>query len=155
MNRAIAIIPNEEILNVPLFYRDVQDTEFHAMKVQEFSDKYHLGITFENLGLEAEYYGGIVWQKRLVSLGHAIVCHGDPVVVYLPNVLSENQYQWFLDYKNFFLKHRKNLSYMVVGNREEIIESEDVFSKNNTFKLLYKAIVNYRGGGYINVKGRK
>ena len=31
--RAVAIISNEEILDVPLFYRDVHDTEFHAMKV--------------------------------------------------------------------------------------------------------------------------
>ena len=43
------------------------------MKVQEFSDKYHLGITFESLGVEEDYYGGILWQTKLTSLGHAIV----------------------------------------------------------------------------------
>ena len=152
--RAVAIISNEEILDVPLFYRDVHDTEFHAMKVQEFCDKYHLGVTFKSLGIEDGYYGGVIWQTKLASLGHTVICHGDPTIVYLPNYLSENQYAWFLKYKDYFKKQRKNLSYVVIDSALKIIESDDTYSKNNTFSFLYHAIENCRGGGYINVKGR-
>lgn len=149
MNRAIAIISNEEILEAPPFYRDIPDNGFHAMEIENFSKKYNLGITAESLGIEAGDYSGITWQKALVSLGHLVVCHGEPVVVYIPSALSFNQYEWFQSYKLFFKKNRKNLSYMVIGNQGEIVEKDDIYSNNNTFYFMYKAIETCRGGGGI------
>ena len=94
----------------------------------------------------------IIWQTKLASLGHAIVCHGDPTIVYLPDYLSKNQYAWFLNYKEYFKKQRKNLSYMVVEPTLKIKESDDIYSKNNTFSFLYHAIENCRGGGIVMPK---
>lgn len=91
MNRAVAIIPNETILNVDPIVRDVKDNEYHGMKIEDFSRLYHLGITYESLGIEPNFYGGMVWQIALVSLGHAVVCFGLPVVVYISRVVSEGQ----------------------------------------------------------------
>lgn len=43
---------------------------------------------------------------------------------------------------------------MVIGNEEEIIEKDDVYSTNNTFQFMYSAVDSCRGRGYLNARGK-
>lgn len=153
MNRAIAIISDERVLDVPPFIRDIPDDKYHAMEIENFSKKYNLGITAESLGMESGDYSGITWQKRITSMGFLVVCFGEPIIAYIPTLLSLRQHTWLQDYKSFFFKNKKKLSYMVIGNEEEIIEKDDVYSANNSFQFMYSA-VDSCWGGYLNARGK-
>lgn len=140
MNRAIAIIPNEMLLNASPVIKDVRDDEYHGMKIEDFSNFYNLGITSESLGIEKNFYGGMVWQVALTSLGHAVVCFGFPMVVYLPKKFSSGQKKWFLDYKTFFNKHKKTLSIVQVDEFENVLVKYGTEVEIDKFKILYSLI---------------
>ena len=147
MKRATMVIPNENILDVPFYCKDINEGEFHGLGVKIFSNQYKLGITATSLGLEEEEYPGYVWQMRLTSLGHAVVCVGDcePLMVFLPNKISENQYHWFQEQQSFFLKNRKYLQYLVIDNNENILEQTHSNTLEQAFTLMYAALAIYRG----------
>lgn len=42
--REMIIVPNEDIINVPIYERKLSLNEPHGLAVEEFSNKYHLGI---------------------------------------------------------------------------------------------------------------
>lgn len=149
MNRAIAIISDERVLDIPPFIRDIPDDKYHTMEIENFSMKHNLGITAESLGMQPGDYSGITWQKRITSRGYLVICFGDPIIAYIPVMLSLGQYNWLQDYKSFFFKNKKKLSYMVIGNEEEIIEKDDVYSANNSFQFMYSAVDSCRGRGIL------
>lgn len=151
MKRATIIIPNENLLNAPPYYKDIHEDEFHGLGVKIFSNRYHLGITATSLGLEEEEYPGYVWQTRLCSLGHAVVCLGDcePLVSFIPNVISENQYLWFVKNQNIFLTRKENSRYMIIDKSEKILEQNHHNTKEDAIQLMYNAIEKCRGRGIL------
>ena len=46
------IVPNEDIINVPIYERKLSLNEPRGLAVEEFSNKYHLGINNNSLGLQ-------------------------------------------------------------------------------------------------------
>lgn len=50
--REMIIVPNEDIINVPIYERKLSLNEPHGLAVEEFSNKYHLGINNNSLGLQ-------------------------------------------------------------------------------------------------------
>ncbi len=141
------IIPNENILDVPVFSEKVGINEYHSQKIKEFSDRYNLGLTFENVGIEADKYYGSYWDQALVALGHIVISieindYNGYIVIYLPTNISEKQYQWFKDHKNFFIQRRKLICFGVVNEDRDIIASYDY--ANNTLKKLYAYLKEHR-----------
>lgn len=143
MKRAILIIPNQDILNAEFYCKDLLEDEFHGLGVEIFSKMYNLGITYDSLGLKKGEYPGYIWQAKLTSLGHAIICAGDcePLVIYLPDNLSKSQLDWFNDYQFFFQKHKNKISYLVINKNEEVIENSDIYT-NNVLEQMYLVINN-------------
>lgn len=139
MNRESIIIPNNDLLNVPVVYRKINEDERHTLAIKEFSQANGLGLDFDG-------YYGYRWQQALASLGHAFITIEDTVVVFLPEVMSLNQIFWFNENKNFFVKVRNNMALQVVDSNGNVLLSEDFFTiqeneeANNVFKLMYKII---------------
>lgn len=94
----LIIIPNEEELAVPIFDKEVDETIRHGQRVKEFSDFHHLGLNFQNLGLEEGNYNGYTWCIAMCMLGHMCVQIDEDTVLYIPEFISNNQVKWFADY---------------------------------------------------------
>lgn len=89
MKKETIIIPNETILNVPIYNKPVET--FHAKNIKDFSDKYKLGLNFENVGLPDNEFYGIYWQTALIKLGQAIVTIEETTIAWLPEIISDEQ----------------------------------------------------------------
>ena len=152
MNRESIIIPNNDLLDVPVVYRKINEDERHTLAIKEFSDIHELGISFDG-------YYGYRWQQALVAFGHAFITIEDTVIVFLPEVMSLNQIKWFNENKNFFVKVRNNLAIQVIDSNGKVLLSEDSFTiqeneeVSNVFKLMYKYIK--RQANNLRVEGMK
>lgn len=143
MKPSIVILPNEEVLDVPLFSEELGRTSScHGESIKKFSDCYQLGITPESLGLPLGSYAGNRYQLALASLGHACICFDEEIWIFLPELLSKKQKEWFKDKKQFFKRHKKRLYYVVVNQERTIIEEMSYNSKGNHYKFLYTYIEN-------------
>lgn len=91
----LIIIPNEEELPVPIFDEEVDENIRHGKRVKEFSDNNHLGLNFQNLGLEEGNYNGYIWCVAMCSLGHMCVQIDEDTVIYIPHYISDNQVLWY------------------------------------------------------------
>lgn len=88
----VIIIPNYEILDVPIWFSVLRDDENHFQKVLQFSKMYNLGIKLED-GFPA---------MVLASLGHIVILidyFEKQTVVYLPENLSIEQGKILNNYK--------------------------------------------------------
>lgn len=142
MYRAVIVIPDENILNVGVYSKQLTDNEFHGAGVKYFSNRYKLGITAESLGLEDDEYPGYVWQSKLASMKHVLICISDCELstIYLPDRISNGQYNWFLDNKRLLNKRIENLSYMVVDSDENILEKGSSYNKPDVLFSLYECL---------------
>ena len=140
--RAIIIIPNENELNVGVYCKQLKENEFHGLGVKIFSNRNKLEITAESLGLEDDEYPGYVWQSCLASKGHAVICIGDcePIINYLPHIISDNQYKWFLDNQKLFTNRKEDLSYIVFDKEENILENGSIHNKTDVIISMYECL---------------
>lgn len=91
----LIIIPNEEELAVPIFDKEVDENIRHGQRIKEFSDDHHLGLNFQNIGLEEGNYNGFTWCFAMCSLGHMCVQIDEDTVIYIPDYISDNQILWY------------------------------------------------------------
>lgn len=136
MKKETIIIPNENILNVPIYNKPVEI--HHAKNIKDFSDKYQLGLTFENVGLKENEFYGTFWQIALAKLGHPTLTIEDTTIAYLPETISDRQMKWFLDNKEYFIKIRKKFDYQFI----DIPTDEDYYelSPNKEVKQFYQIL---------------
>lgn len=136
MKKETIIIPNENILNVPIFNKPVE--VHHAKNIKDFSDLYQLGLTFENVGLKENEFYGTFWQVALNKLGHAVITIEDTTICYLPETISDGQLKWFLGNREYFVKIRNKFDYQFV----DIPSDEEYYqlSANKKIKTFYRIL---------------
>ena len=93
MKRALIIISNENILDAKPFIRDVKDNENYVTKIKDFNNKYKLGITCEELGVEEDDVAGLEWHRKIASLGHIVIATGFLNIAFLLSKISYKQYE--------------------------------------------------------------
>lgn len=106
MKRASIIIPNEYILpDAQIFIRDVDYLEYHFEKTKSFCKINNLEISEDLLNLGDDPVYGDAWHKFVASLGHIVICISEMSVVYLPQLLTEKQREWFRMNRFYFDKN--------------------------------------------------
>lgn len=84
------IIPNEDEILLDVFEKDIKDGISYLDYIQEFSDKYMLGLKFD----VSDYQ---VAPCRIAILGHMVVKFeekGSIITCYLPLKVTDKQYSW-------------------------------------------------------------
>lgn len=143
MKPSILILPNENVLDVPLYFKELNaNTLQHGKGVHDFSDLYNLGLNSESLGLPNGVYVGNRYQIALCSLGHACICFDEEIWIFCPEFMSQKQKEWFIKKKLFFWRHQKRMFYAIVANDKSIISSGGYSSRGNRYKKFYKYILN-------------
>ncbi|MCI8575557.1 MAG: hypothetical protein HFI09_03715 [Bacilli bacterium] len=95
--RKVIIIPNEYSIKHGVFERVLIGKDRHGMGAKEFSDLHHLGLTFQNIGLEENDYNGYVWLQALSMLGHLSLQIDDLdkiAVLHIPEIITPRQLYW-------------------------------------------------------------
>lgn len=134
--KEVIIIPNENILNVPIDNKPVN--QYHGENIKNFSDEHNLGLTFESLGLRENEYFGNYWQLAIAKLGHVVITIEDSVLVFLPKTISNGQLNWFLVNREYFVKKRNFFEYQFV---DIPIDSEYIeLSGNKKIKKFYRLL---------------
>lgn len=102
ITRKIIIIPNETIINIPTYNRNLNEDETYGLGLKEFSDKY-------NLGLKENDYHDINCFTEMAKQGYLIIRQDENIFVYLPPIITEQQYRYLLERKNDFYKYKNNI----------------------------------------------
>lgn len=146
MSRKSVVIPNTDKLpNSEVYTKELEKFESHALGIEDFSNTYKLGITWESLGLKFPDYCNEKWYIEISKLGHAFLrIENEMSIVYLPSDISLNQYEWFDEKRNELEKELVNMSFKVVDRYGNVLLSESSRytpeSDEYLLKMLYLII---------------
>lgn len=137
----IFIVPNEDILNVPLYYAKLKEGENHFHHVLEFSKKYNLNIKLENL----------LPEIQAASLGHIVIetdREGNQCVVYLPEHLSKNQKRFINSFRIRMLFSSFDLNgyfgFTVIDSNLKMVDISPYISSDIiNYKTMKEFITNF------------
>lgn len=149
--REMIIVPNEDIINVPIYERKLSLNEPHGLAVEEFSNKYHLGINNNSLGLQKNDYQNIHWYLALTKMGHVVIQKDDMVVLYLPTFLTLKQYQYLLSKKDEIIEYGKDFHMLSIYQEngkfyengiDNLLMEYDILPINIVFQEITKKFQN-------------
>ena len=89
--KQVIIIPNENDLVIPdgIYEESFLDSIDHGQKLREFADKYNYSISKED-GIPSQ-----VLSFQLVDFGNMVInIEGNIAIMFIPNYISDNQYNW-------------------------------------------------------------
>lgn len=95
------IIPNESQILQEVFERDIIKGENYIRYIQEFSDIYQLGFTFQ----ETDYQ---LAPCEIALLSHMVIKSEDEMslaICYLPEKITDRQYNWLYLNSNMLNKY--------------------------------------------------
>lgn len=138
----IFIVPNENILNVPLYHQEVKPGENHFQHVLKFSEKHNLNINLEQLSPELQ----------AVGLGHIVIeidrKYEKQCIVYLPEYLSKNQKKFI---NNFWIRRLFNsfnlngfFAFTVIDSDLKMVDISPYISNEiMDYKTMIEFITNF------------
>lgn len=95
------IIPDEDKILQEIYEQDVQKDKTHTYYIQEFSNIYQLGFDFK----EEDYQSA---PCEIAILGHLVIKSEEEVsliVCYLPERITDRQYNWLYQNREMFDKY--------------------------------------------------
>lgn len=129
--REMIIVPNETIVPLPEYRKELTTKEDrHGKPVKEFSDKYQLGLTFQNVGVEEGNYNGYMWSIAIAKLGHVAIQKDEDIIFYLPDTMTVNQYHYLKSHKKEFSIYKNNMSIVSIYMEDDKFQIKR-FSKSN------------------------
>ncbi len=161
--REMIIIPDETQIHLPIYRKELLiKEERHGHVVKDFSDTYHLGLTFETVQVEEENYNGYQWGKAIAKLGHLAIQKDDTVVFYLPSFITEQQYQYLKKHRREFLIYKNKIGIVdiyIEENQFLIDELDETTVEERLIDVLYDRIESKYGKtneeNYEKKEGRK
>lgn len=136
---------DKDLIIVPSFARDEKDVfvrkkiKNHALGMKEFSDIYHLGITDEKLGDKEGELFSPHWADELMNQSHVVILIDIIIVLYIPNSLSEFQYQWLINQKNY-LKEQEEMVRAIISHNNQTEYISHNLENITKIDLIYQYI---------------
>lgn len=142
-NSYALIIPNENSLKIEngLYLKEFDSNilEGHGKIYKEFCELYHINVSLTTVS-------GYFWGQSLSNMGMmSIIKEDDEIYLFLPNKLSNNQFRWLLDKKDYLMNFSKIEADIINGNKHQLIYLEDNSSKEKLIKDLYDIILMKAG----------
>lgn len=101
MRGSVVIVPDERRILADSFSEDIPYALDHAIAYQDFSDKYHLGLSFSDDSSQAV-------SLHVAQLGHFSYKteeNSNVIIFYLPEVITERQMRYFDEHFIDFMKY--------------------------------------------------
>lgn len=137
------IIPNEENNVQPVFEKNVQEDKSHTYYIQKFVNNYKLGFDFK----EEDYHAA---SCEIAKLGYMVVkSEDDPslVICYLPEKITDRQYNWLYQNSNLLYKYMKVKGYFLKNVDEDYYYWEKVYG-------LEEILIEARKNNISTMKGK-
>lgn len=145
ITRETIIIPDEKQINIPIYNKKLNENEAHGLGIKDFSDKYNLGLTCQKLGLQENDYHDIKWFTETSKLGHLVIQKDENIIIYLPPVITEQQYRYLLEKKLEFYKYKNNVYAISIYYEDEKFYENGINNlmmeyEENKIEVLYQEI---------------
>lgn len=138
-SREMIIVPDETQVDLYEYRKELlTNDDRHGHVVKEFSDLYNLGLTCEVLNLEKENYNGYNWSLAIAKLGHLGIQKDDNIVFYIPDIITDSQYQYLKSHKKEYSIYRNNISIVNVKIEDNkfLIDEIDQFQISDDEKMI-------------------
>lgn len=126
MTEQIIIIPNEDYISDGVWPRKLVGDERHGKIIYDYALEHNLGLTFESVGVEAENYNGHLWGIALAKLGHASIHCGEKMIIYVPDIITKEQYDFFKKYRSFIGRFRNDTSACILNFKDNVFEIKSI-----------------------------
>jgi len=147
MNRgSLIIVPDENKILKSVIKEDIMIGESHNTGIDKFVKKYYPN----NLNIDMNDYNGA--PSVVADLGHLVIKTEDDVsliVFYIPNVITDNQINWFLENKYKFQNYQMCSAISLRSNFNEELNGiekveEELRNKNIVYTRLKEGDNNVR-----------
>ena len=138
----VIIVPDEEQIEDEVFDEIIVGNENHVDRYQDFSDKYHLEYKFS----ENDSY---IAPLTMASLGHFCYNIADSVstiLSFVPEVVTERQYNYFVDNKDKLLSY-DNISFLFVRIIDDTLYKDEFDDLEKIEKEVNKRYEEYKKKG--------
>lgn len=136
---SVTVIPNENVLNVPVFYAE-SETKHHSELLKEFC--YQAGIDHLRF---FEIYGGLVEMGNILIL----TIDKESAITWMPENISKKQYNILKSLKDFYLSFSSLEFSTIISNKFNIcserkeetpLRIEEFYEKLSEFSLKDKIL---------------
>lgn len=136
----LIIVPNEDEILLDKFEKYVEIGKSHTYRIQEFSDMFMLGFNF----IEEDYQTA---PCEIAAKGHLVIKIAEEesiTILYLPEVITDRQYEWLYNNIEELTKYIMVNSFSLTYSDENIPVWErirglnEIIAKSREKNLLYK-----------------
>lgn len=156
MARDIVVVPNEELIDTGIWATNLLNDDRHGSGIHEFSKLNNLGLTPENVGDPDLSYNGYLWGVALAKIGHASLHIDNDLIIYVPSIITGEQYQFFKKHRSFIQRYGNRVSSCFIdfnGEPVPIIGDPDNGFPDSPVKLFYDELKNrYNNQEEINLR---
>ena len=137
MSEQIIIIPNEDFISTDIWCSKLLDNERHGKKIYDYSLLHNLGLNFETVGVESGNFNGHLWGIALAKLGHVSIHCGEKKIIYIPDIISKNQYMFFKKHRDFINRFRNDISACILHFENNEFEMGKISGDYNNNIVLF------------------
>ncbi len=144
--REMIIVPDETQVDLIEFRKELPNQkDRHGIVVKEFSDFGKLGLTFENVGVKEGVYNCYMWSIAVAKLGHIAIQKDTTIIFYLPDTITEKQYQYLKNHKKEYSVYGQNMGIVNILIQDnqfhvETIDQSNISEHEHLIDILYEII---------------
>lgn len=112
-----------------------KDDDRHGMVVSDFSKFYNLGLSFESVFVTEGNYNGYKWGVAIAKLGHLAIQKDNIAILYLPNIITDYQYEYLKSHKKEIMVYKNDLAIVDITIEDNKFKIEDI-DRGNTDESL-------------------
>lgn len=134
LKKELIIIPDEKQIKKLVYNRKLEQDEPYSLGIKEFSDKHNLGLT-ESSNNNSSFI-------EIAKLGHLVIQKDETITLYIPLVLTKNQYRFLKENKKNIQEYGTNIHVVSLsyenGNfyQDNLIHSDE----NNQIDILFQEL---------------
>lgn len=134
LNKELIIIPDEKQIKKLVYNKNLEHDESYSLGIKEFSDKFDLGL--------AESSNNNSGFIELAKLGHLVIQKDETITLYIPPILTKNQYRFFIENKRNIMDYGTNIhTISLLGEKNSLTNSIAVY-ENSQIDVLYQELRN-------------
>lgn len=133
LKKELIIIPDEKQIKNLVYSRKLEKDESYSPGIKEFSDKYDLKLKESNYNNNSGFI-------EIAKLGHLVIQKDETITLYIPPILTKNQYRFFVENKRNIMEHGTNIHVISLSGENKNLTNSITVYENNEIDTLYQEL---------------
>lgn len=133
LKKELIIIPDEKQIKKIVYNRSFEKDESYSLGIKEFSNKNDLKLD----GSCCSNNSGFI---EIAKLGHLVVQKDETITLYIPPVLTKNQYRFFVENKRNIMDYGTNIHVIFLSSKNKTLANSITVYENNQIDTLYQEL---------------